>query len=237
MKLSTFISTTVAQLIAWLLFYSFIGGSTWHQNKLKEIIFVFVVFILTSIWGTFTYFFRPLTITLTQRNVSHPDLKNTVIDIQGEKLVTKQNQRTISYSIKIERRGSIWWRLFKKLLKFNDLVIQFSSSPYKMGLVQDTYTNHNIVPNQDQGFNYGLNEYFHELFKGSGNYTIFEKHHYFITAHPDFNYPPNATYIIEPTLTFISHNRSAVELIAATLSKSLIKITELEKHEITVVKR
>lgn len=238
LKIGTYFLSSFIQLIVWLSFYIVIGGDMWHQNKLKEIIFAFIVFSLSSIFGLITFFFRPITISVLQSNISHPDMKETLIDIQSNVLKTLQNQRTISFIISIERRGSIWWRLLNLMLKSQEITLSFSTRPEKLGLSQSSLTNPNIIVNENLGFDLILNEYFLALFKGNGTYPIDEKHEYYITIHPDFELPENATYVIDPIIHCKhKHEVKYFKKWFTSVSKLLVKVDKIEIHKIRVSKR
>ncbi|MDR4927235.1 hypothetical protein [Peribacillus simplex] len=235
MSFKVFLLPTLIQFIAWLLFYLMVGGEDWYKNNLPQIIFAALVSFLTYIVGTITLFFRPVFIKVKQHNIMENSIKETVIDIQRDKCKTLQNQRTISLQIIVERRGSIWWRIFNHLLKSHSVRLKISLRPPKLALIQEEFL-FNIKTNESQGFDIILNSYFHELFRSNSDYSIEETHRYYVSYQYDFHVVNNAQYIIDPLIELEPVIHSKLNSFKGCCLRWLLK-REIESHKLRISRR
>jgi len=237
MKFKIYLITALSQLVVWVLFNVFIGGDLWVEDKLKEILFATAAFVFISIFGGITYFFRPLSIKISQNNIMNENMKDTIIDIQEGEVKTLQNQRTISFSIKFERRGSIWWRILKLLLRNQKFIISFQSIPNNVGLQHTRTGNRMFSPNVMYGINFDFTKYFLQFLDSDGRYSIVEKHEYFIVIHPMYSeLLSSGTYLIVPRLEIIQDRDSKVLTINSWILKKLLK-KDIEEHKLTISMR
>jgi hypothetical protein len=234
MNFKTFLIPTLIQFVAWMIFYYSFGDQAWYKNNIQQVLFAACISLIGYIIGTITLFFRPVFIKVQQSNIMG-DSKETSIDIQKEKCKTLQNQRTISLNIQIDRRGSIWWRIFNILLKNTTVKLKVSLKPPKLAVIQESFLQ-NVETNETQGFNIILNPYLNELFEGNSNYGIDEKHRYYISYQKDFHEVTNSSYIIDPLILVETVNQSKLKWIKVSCLKWLLK-RDIESHKIKIIKR
>jgi hypothetical protein len=235
MSFKAFLIPTILQFIAWLFFYLIVGGENWYKNNFQQIAFAAVVSLMTYLVGTITLFFRPVVIKVKQHNIMESGLKETLIDIQRDKCKTLQNQRTISLQIIIERRGSIWWRVFNYLLKSHSVRLKVSLKPPKLALIQEAFLS-NLETNETQGFDILLNPYFHELFQSNSDYNIEETHRYYVSYQSDFHEVTNAHYMIDPLIQIEPNTDLKWKWIKASCLQWLLK-RGIESHKLRISKR
>lgn len=235
MNFKTFLIPTFIQFVAWLIFYYSFGDEAWYKNNFQQILFAACVSFLGYILGTITLFFRPVFVKVYQSNIMGSGMQETSIDIQREKCKTLQNQRTISLNIKIQRRGSLWWRIFNFLLKDHTVKLKVSLKPPKLALIQEIFLS-NIQTNDTQGFDIILNPYFNELFQGNSDYSIEEEHRYYVSYQNDFHEVTNSNFIIDPVIHVETINQIKLPNIRVYCLKWLLK-REIESHKLRITKR
>jgi heme/copper-type cytochrome/quinol oxidase subunit 2 len=200
---TVFIMQTI-QYIALYFIFRFWSGSTWYQNKEKEIIFVVVTYILYLIVGWFTWLLRPIIIEVKQTNSLGSGINQTLIlQVDGE-TKTDQSLKTVKLELKVSRRGSIWWWLLMKLLSGKELCLEVEPVPDGMLLQANERFQTQELESTANGFKIDLTKLFNQLHNQVGKLSIEKTYLYSVTEHPDITIPSNLTSVVQPKLTLKS---------------------------------
>lgn len=228
-----FFITQVAQAIVLILFYYLLGFDQWLGNKFRDLIITISVYLLVGFLGGISFFFRPLFMKIILSNKRTSE-NSTSIDIEDEELKTPQNRRTVSISVSIERKGSIWWKLMRWILKHNDVYVCVQASPSDIYVqANDEFVINEIEANVDRGFNLFIKDIFVQLSQRKKGFSILKKYEFFVLNHPEITLPPASTYTIEPVIQVKKNNGKAPQWLYRFVCNRLLKY-ETETHEVKV---
>ncbi|WP_140420198.1 hypothetical protein [Bacillus cereus] len=174
---------------------------------------------------------------ITLNNIVGAGEKSTHIHIENEELTTQQKHRTIAISVSIQRRGSVWWRLMKWILKHNEVSLCVQTSPSDVYIQpKDEFMINEIEANYERGFNILIKDIFVQLSQRKKGFSIMKKYEFFVLDHPDFTFPAASTYIIEPVVQVDKKDGIAPQWLYRFVCKRLLKY-ETETHEVKVFRR
>ena len=228
-----FFITQVVQAIVLVFFYYFLGFDQWLGNKFRDLVITVSVYLLVGLIGGISFFFRPLFMKIALSNKRTED-KSTVIDIEDEELKTPQHRRTISISVSIERRGRIWWRLMKWVLKHNDVYVCVQAAPSDIYVqANDDVLINEIEMNEDKGFDLFIRDIFVQLSRRKKDFSIMKKYEFFVLNHSEITLPPASTYTIEPIIQIKKNSGRSPQWLYHFVCNRLLKY-ETETHEVKV---
>lgn len=194
------IITQTVQFFLILFIYHNSTDQPWFQNKSRDTIVLILSYLIFMLVPLFSWLFRPLVIKVTQESKLGKGVNVTPILIEDNTLKTPQTLRTISLSVEVKRRGSLWWRPLYWILLKNRVTLTIYSTPDNLLLQAVDTLQLKEVEVTETGFIIELNDLLKDVSGGYGSFSISKSYPYFIADHPEIHITHNLNAIIQPRI-------------------------------------
>ncbi|MDX9638111.1 hypothetical protein [Bacillus sp. PBL-C9] len=228
-----FIRTVIIQSIALTIMLFVFGGDKYLTNKFKDLMLLILIQVVSSILGGWSYFIRPLFLTIEIENAFENSLDSTNVYYKENQLITIEEHSTMVLNVKLERKESVWGKLCAWICKNFNMGVEINGIPSTIYLqARREASFEEISVSEHNGFVVELNT-LQQMVNITEKAIIQRKYEFLFVDHPDFLSPKYSTYIIKPHLSIESKNQEKTYWFRKFILKKLIN-TSVKNHEVRI---
>lgn len=182
---STFMQFII-QIVSWAIIYFGFKNFTWYDEYFNELFKLFIPLVLSYLISLFAIFYKPYRIEILQTDIlSSSDDPMTVL-IEENQIKGLQKQHTINAEITFSRKRSLFWFLLVHSLKKYKVYIQFQLT-FPVLSLNTVINDDRSEDNENQGFNFVLNDYIKVLANENSESSIRENFKYYLSYDVNIN--------------------------------------------------
>lgn len=191
------------QFIVLVLSFYFFTDSEFVEKRMQSYLFIFFAYLIFLFIAYIPFFVRPIKLSISQHSHLGKDLDTSVIVVRDKKVITPEDHRTVYLSVTIERKKSIWTKLFMNLINKNELYLRVLPLPQELIInPSDLYISQELSRFQKGAFQIKLNDFFKHFDDVKDEFNISKSYSYKPANHPEINIPEDLTAQIIPFLYY-----------------------------------